>query len=463
MNTIIHPETGKIYNILSNEGLYIIDRYMNTYKSGGDASNLDDLIERVDVLTGGMKRSFNLFADILSSPSSGSDEDELMPLLSEKKELDMKKRKAFITTLPLEIQEDIDNDSWSGSSSGIHRKDVTDEINLVETDNYFYKFIPEIKIAEIDNIYEILGEASMQMRFPTEFYLPLFKYPLNVTINDEEYGIYRLEKWGESLEDIKRRGEFYHSDTSVNAPFQDVMVWLREVLGYLYSIGITHGDIFKSASEIHWGNILAKQEYGVWEFKLIDFGNEMTDREIEILFYNNLFLETNNNYVMLENKVREDEERNPRYKRRKNRDINRYTSYFSPPKRVRRLFESSEEETDVTTLPPLPPNITRSSPRFVSPLSPQASSAPGVTTPPPIPISPYIRPIHVNKLSFSSLDDTLISRSPPIRASPVSPLRNPTSRTTPPLSRFSPTSRTTPPLRRKLSSPIFDRPRTRSS
>lgn len=411
MNTIIHPVTGKIYNISSNEGLYIIDRYMNTYKRGGNASNLDALIKKVDVLTGGAKRLFSKFV------SSDSD-DELMPLLSDKKLLDMKKRKTFITTLPSEIQEDIDDDSWSGSSSGIHRKEDTYEINLVETDNYFFKFIPETKIDEIDNIYEKLGTYSMQMGFPIEFYIPLFKYPVIVTIDEVEYGVYRLEKWGESLEDIKRRGELYHSK---NAPFHSAMRWLQKVLGYLQAIGLTHGDILKSGSEIHWGNILAKQENGVWEFKLIDFGNEMSDPRKEIEFYYQLFgmnpvrvtfddLEMlshpkTENYIMLENKVNDEEKRNINYKRRN------YSSFFSPSKRQRklfekrRLFESSEEDDDeaedeegkdISMLtsplsthslrPPLPPDDMFGSPVLLSPTNrttPEGALRP-ILTPPPL-------------------------------------------------------------------------------
>tara|TARA_B100000902_G_C27279579_1_gene900909 strand:+ start:40 stop:1386 length:1347 start_codon:yes stop_codon:yes gene_type:complete len=326
MDTIIDPETGKTINLFSQEGLDTLNKFVNTYKKGG---NLDDKINNLtniytnlqsqfnDIKTyfqkqnGGMKR---LFSDIDMSSSSGSD-IEINEIEFDKPKIS--EREMFINSLPDDIQTEIKSDPWTGSSSGIHRKDDT-QINLVETNNNFYKFIPKNKVDEIDNIYKTLGNYTMRMAFSTDFYLPLFKLPNKVTIKEAEFYVYRVEKWGESLDNIRRKGLFYHSGV-----FDDVMIWLKEILMELHSKELIHGDIFKSANEIHWGNILAKQNsYGIWKFKLIDFGNEMSSREKEIEFYKKLFLETNEkfpikteNYVMLENKIRDDENRNPKYKK----------------------------------------------------------------------------------------------------------------------------------------------------
>ena len=165
MDTIIHPETGETINLFSQEGLDTINKFVNTYKKGG---NLDDKINNLTNIYTNLQTQFNniktyfqkqdggmkkrLFTDTDMSSSSGSDielsEIELdIPEITE--------RKTFIDSLPDDIQNEIKSDPWTGSSSGIHSKD--DEINLVETDQNFYKFIPEGKAREIDNIYNSLG------------------------------------------------------------------------------------------------------------------------------------------------------------------------------------------------------------------------------------------------------------------------------------------------------------------
>ena len=294
---------------------------MNTYKRGGNASNLDEIIKRVDVLTGGAKRLFSEFF------SSDSDEgDDMLTLKT-----DTSERDNVLKYFPEDLKNDINSEYWSG----IHRKDDTGEINLIETDTSFYKFIPEIRFDEIDNIYDKLGGHISKWDFLLYFYLPYtYKYDTPVLVDDNTYFVYKFEKWGESLHNIKFNGKFYHSDDTYKAPFESVMLWLKDVIWQLHSNGLYHGDIFKSSTETHWGNILAKQsESGEWDFKLIDFGNEMTDINLEYQYYNELF-SNNENYKLLELGVREDEERNIKYKRRKMKDRGE-ESFETPTKKPR--------------------------------------------------------------------------------------------------------------------------------
>lgn len=385
---IIHPETGETINLFSQEGLDILNNFINTYKKGG---NLDDKINNLTNIynnlqtqfndiknyfqkqTGGssdeLKRSYSVMSSSGSSPisDSGSDIEFIdKPGITERAHTEHEQVLAhtFIESLPDDIKDEIYS-TWKGEPLRIHRKD-DGQINLVETGEHFYKFIPVgDKANEIDKIYKTLGNYTALQGFTNDFYIPIIKLPIGtetiVGVEDKEYYVYKVEKWGESLEKIKNKGEIEIVGSGI---FGQVMDWLKDTLSELHSKTImfddgeekrlTHGDILNE-SGVNWGNILAKKYGDTWKFKLIDFGNEMSTPEKEKDLYDKFFLTSPvdstipNKKKILENEINQEEKRKSnKYKRRRIRakvrslgeipydsdpysDDDELRSYFTPP------------------------------------------------------------------------------------------------------------------------------------
>ena len=299
----------------------------------------------------------------------------------------------------------------------------------------------------------------MRMGFTQDFYIPIIKLPDNgeetdektiVEIKEKEYYVYKVEKWGESLDNIRRKGEMYYSGI-----FDQVMIWLKDTLRELHEkkflygnteMFLTHGDILNEYG-VNWGNILVKQNNYKnpitgdlttnFEFKLIDFGNEMTSHEKEKEIYKELF-STNetktDKYKMLENKVRTEENRKyDKSKRQRIIDIADDTVDYDYEDAELIELENKNPWDFITPLPPIfgsptkSPSAVKSFSRlFGTPSpSPPLRSPNFETPPPPLRSSPYF---HSPPPLSSSLRTSTTSQS----ITPLSPLFSRRSLTPPP-------------------------------
>lgn len=348
MDTIIHPETGETINLFSQEGLDTLNKFVNTYKKGG---NIDDKINNLTNIYNNLQSQFTNIKNYFLQSGGAKRKRNYSTFSSESDESESNIRNTFIDSLPDDIKEEIKGDEWSGSSSGIHRKDG--KINLVETDKNFYKFIPEGKAREIDKIYETLATI---WGFTDLFYQPIIKLPTigteTIVVVEENglfltYYVYKVEKWGESLEKIKNKGEIEIVGSGI---FGQVMDWLEETLKKLHSKTfifdgeekrLTHGDILNDDG-VNWGNILAKQKSDyIWEFKLIDFGNEMSSPEKEKEIYDEFFV-TKTKYIMLKDKISRVENRRREQKEERQRRREQNAKEYDTP--IRSLFSVSESD-----------------------------------------------------------------------------------------------------------------------
>lgn len=270
MDTIIHPKTGETINLFSQEGLDTLNKFVNTYKKGG---NLDDKINNLTNIYTNLQTQFNNIKNYFQKQDGGMDlntsdtgeetsSSDIVSSLYEREETstleDLKnriilKKNKFLESLYKTGEVSFKNDDQT----------VFEYKPRTGDDLFIYKFYSDEEYDEIKELYTKLTKIDKFV----DFYVPIEEF-------DNTLKMSKMKKYGISVEQLKKTTKY-----NIVGEFMNLKEFVENSLKILHSYNLYHGDLL-TGKGIHWGNIVADNSTGEWKYKLIDFGDKYKDFEI---------------------------------------------------------------------------------------------------------------------------------------------------------------------------------------